>query len=129
MTGTYDILLGGKCVGQASVTRQGLYYCFDCRCQITGEVMYKLLVTCADKTESLGLLIPEGKDFRLSARVPIKKLGQGTFQFRAVPRHGEMRGKFIPVYPDEPFAYISRLHTAFLENRDGQVGVIISDDT
>lgn len=128
MTGTYDILLGGQPVGEASVTQQGLYLCFDCRCRISGEVMYKLTVTCGGHTESLGLLIPSGKDFALSTRIPAKRLGQGTPEFRAVPRHSEMKGKFIPVYPDEPFSYISRLHTAFLEKRGGQLGVVISED-
>ncbi|MGN0999165.1 MAG: hypothetical protein ACI4PO_06395 [Faecousia sp.] len=129
MTGTYDILLGGKPVGQASVTEQGLYYRFDCRCRITGEVMYKLTVTCGGKTEDLGLLVPEGKDFVLKCRLPEKRLGQGKPEFRAIPRHGRMEGTFIPVYPDEPFSYISRLHSAFLENRGGQMGVVLPGKT
>lgn len=129
MTGTYDILLGGKPVGQATVTEQGLYYRFVCRCRITGEVMYKLTVTCGGQTENLGLLVPEGKDYVLSTRLPAKRFAQGKPEFRAVPRHSRMTGKFIPVYPDEPFAYISRLHSAFLENRGGQLGVVLSEET
>lgn len=128
MIGTYDILLGGQPVGKATVSQQGLYYCFQCCCHITGEIMYKLTVTCGDKTESLGLLIPDGGRFVLSTRIPVKKLGQGTPVFHAVPRHGEMKGKFVPVYPDEPFSYISRLHTAFLEKRNGQPGIVLQEE-
>ena len=32
-------------------------------------------------------------------------------------------GKFVPVYPEEPFAYMSRLKGAFLEIRNGQMGI------
>ncbi len=124
----FDILLGGKGIGQAVVTRQGLYYQFTCRCRISGEVMYKLEVSCGENTENLGLLVPDGDEFVLTARVPIKQLGQGKLSFRAVPRHGEIpKGKFVPVYPDEPFAYISQLKNAFLEKRDGQLGVVLRE--
>ena len=91
--------------------------------------MYKLMVTCGGKTEDLGLLVPEGKDFVLKSRLPAKRFAQGKPEFRAIPRHGRMTGTFIPVYPDEPFAYISRLHSAFLENRGGQMGVVLPEET
>ena len=57
----------------------------------------------------------------------VKKLGKGPFQFRALPKHQKSESKFIPVYPDEPFAYITRLQNAFLEIRNGQAGVVIRE--
>lgn len=124
---TYDILLGGQTVGKAHVQRQGLYYCFDCRCRLSGDVMCRVTVTCGDRTESLGLLTPEGDQFVLRTKLPVKRLGEGIMEFIAVPKHPELRGKFIPLSPEEPFAYIRRLEDAVLQIRNGQVGVLITE--
>ena len=68
-----------------------------------------------------------GERFGLSTKVPIKRLGQGTMRFQALPKHRKLEGEFIPVYPEEPFAYLTRLQNAFLAVRDGQVGVVIRE--
>lgn len=127
MEGTYDVLLGRESIGKVSVERQGLYYRFSCRCQITGTVIYRVTVSCGGHHENLGILIPMGDSFGLTTKLAVKKLGKGSFQFRALPKHQKAEGKFIPVYPDEPFAYITRLQKAFMEVRNGQVGVVIPD--
>ena len=54
----YGVYFGNRPVGKVQVTRQGLYYHFLCRCELTGDVMCRLWVTCADKRESLGLVVP-----------------------------------------------------------------------
>ena len=36
-------------------------------------------------------------------------------------------GTFVPISPEEPFAYISRLKDAYFERRYGQAGVVIPD--
>ena len=61
----------------------------------------------------------------MTTRIPIKRLGEGELQFRAVPRHMEMQGQFIPVTPEEPFAYLSRLENAFMEIRSGKAGIVL----
>ena len=127
MDGTYEILLSGTPVGQVVVTRQGLYYHFDCRCRFSGEVMYKLTVTGGSMTENLGSPVPDGNTFVLATRLPVKKLGEGRLEFRAVPRHAQLQGKFIPISPEEPFAYLNRLKDAFLEVREGKTGAVIKE--
>lgn len=127
MDGKYDILLGGESIGQAVVERQGLYYRFACRCRLTGGVIYRITVACGDRRENLGVPVPEGDAFVLTARLPVSRLGNGEPTFRAVPRHGDLEGKFIPLSLEAPFAYLSRLETAFLETRGGQLGVVVKD--
>jgi len=119
----YGVLLGGQSIGKAKVERQGLYYSISCRCRLSGEVVYKLTVSCGENTENLGILVPEGGAFVLTTRIPAKRFGEGEFSFRAVPRHTELRGKFVPISPETPFAYLSRLENAFMEIRNGQPGV------
>ena len=123
----YPILLGGQSVGEALVCRQGLYVCFRCRCRLSGETVYRLTVVCGGCTENLGIPVPAGEWFCLDTRIPAKRLGEGEPVIRAVPKRAEMYGEFVPLSPEEPFAYLNRLKNAFLEERGGRLGVVLRD--
>lgn len=125
MEGTYGVYFGSEPVGKVQVLRQGLYYSFHCRCRLTGSVMCRLEAACGDKRESLGVLVPMDGGFGLNTRLPVKRLGEGEFRFRILPRHDKPAEQFVPIYPEEPFAYIERLKDGFLARRDGQVGAIL----
>ena len=125
MNGEYDVFMGDQVVGTAHVERQGLYYRFFCRCRLSGDTICRVSVSCGGHQESLGILVPKDGQFETSTRVAAKKLGQGTFRFRVLPRHSAMQEKFICVYPEEPFAYISRLKEAYLQERRGRLGIVI----
>ena len=127
MEGTYEVSLGAKPIGQVTVRRQGLYYHFSCRCVLIGDVVCKLIVTCADKQENLGVMVPMDGKFGIEKRIPVKRLGEGIPQFRVMPKHEKMEGKFVPIYPEEPFAYMTRLKDAFLETQAGQLGIVIKE--
>ena len=128
MEGNYPILMGGKEIGTVNVSRQGLYYHFACRCDLGTEVIYRLTVTCGSKTHRLGIPVPEAGAFTLRTRLPAKLLEEGKLQFRAQPKHSPMEENFIPISPEEPFAYLSRLKDAFLEVRQGVPGVVIPEN-
>jgi len=127
MDGMYDVLLGGQPVGKVMAERSGLYWLFSCRCRLSGEIMYKLSVTCGDVTENLGVLVPDGKDFCLKTKLPAKRLGAGEMKFQVLPRHKELAGKFIPLSPQKPFAYLTELENAFLEVRNGVQGICLKE--
>ena len=121
----YDILLGGQSVGTVEVSKEGLYYHFDCRCAFTGTVMYRIAVKCGETEINLGIPAPEDGKFVLRTKIPIKRVGEGELSFRAVPKHADLTQNFVPISPEEPFAYLQRLQNAFLQVREGKVGVII----
>ena len=127
MEGTYDVLVSSRPVGQVHVTRQGLYYHFRCTCQLTGDVVCKLRVACEGREENLGVLVPSGGRFVLETKVPVKRLGRGKPEFRVVPNRVKLTESFIPIRPEEPFAYIERLKDAYLARQNGQIGVIIRE--
>lgn len=127
LVGTYDICLGTSAVGRASVEKQGLYYRFSCRCNLTGATMQRVMVACGENKVDLGICVPMGDCFGLDKRVPCKQLGEGKPEFFLTPRPGHRNGKFVPVYPEEPFAYMSRLKGAFLEIRNGQMGIVLGE--
>ena len=127
MEGIYPIELSGREIGQAEVTRQGLYYHFTCRCRLTGEVICRLAAVCGDQMENLGVPVPENGYFVLQKNVPVSKLKDGDLRIRVVPRHSQLEGKFIPICPEEPFAYLSRLKDAYLQRCGGQLGIMIRE--
>ena len=122
----YEIYLGRDVIGKANVMRQGLYYQFSCRCKLESEGMYRLSVACGGHHENLGVLVPMGDMFGLDTKLAVKRLGEGAFHFQAVPKHQKVTGQFIVIRPEEPFTYITRLQEAFLEIRNGQVGIVIN---
>ncbi len=125
--GTYPILRGGEAIGQAQVEKRGLYWHFSCRCRLTGEVIHRLTVRWGDRQENLGIPVPENGEFVLTAKIPASRLGQGEPVIRAVPRHGELAGKFVPIAPETPFAYLTRLENAVFLRREGQAGILLPD--
>lgn len=124
----HPIMLGGQPIGWVQLRKEGLYYHFDCRCSLTGEVVYRIQAQCGDKTESLGIPVPCNGAFELRTNLPVKRLGEGEITFRAVPKHVQTDGIFVPLSPEEPFRYLRRLQDAFLQVRDGKVGVVIPRD-
>ena len=127
MVGTYEIYLGAEPVGEAVVEKAGLYYRFSCRCRLRGATMQRVMVACAEKKVDLGICVPIGELFGLDKKVPCKQLGEGKPEFFLTPRPGRSGGRFVPVYPEEPFSYMSKLKGAFLEIRNGQQGIVIAE--
>lgn len=127
MEGNYEVCFGQKVVGKVQVLKQGLYYRFICRCKLTGDIVCRLTVICGDKQENLGVVVPTGDGFGLDKKIPVKHLGEGEMKFYLLPRHDQVQGKFVPIYPEEPFSYIARLKDAFLSSQNGQVGVVIKE--
>ena len=127
MEGTYDVMLGSQKKGSVTVIKQGLYWLFDCRCDLSGEVMYDLVIRVGDQQVKLGLLTPGNGIFCLYKKLPIKRLGQGSPVFSLQPRHPKACGQFIPIHPDEPFQYLSRLENAYLKKQGSQIGITFSE--
>ena len=125
LEGNYPIYLDGKIVGQAAVSREGLYWRFRCQCRRSWEVVSRLYVTDGEKTECLGVPVPEGTVFRLDTRIPQKKLGEEKFRRYVRPDRGQVDEFFAPIRPEEPFTYLSRIKAAYLAHRDGQIGAMM----
>ena len=127
MAENYDIFLGRQKVGKVYVEQEGLYYRFRCRCNVNADVICRLTARRGGKEENLGIPVPSGDSFTLDTRLPVKRFPEGEFAFYLRPKHSGLAGTFVPVSPQEPFAYITRLKNAYLEKRDGKVGVVITD--
>ncbi|MBE6933618.1 MAG: hypothetical protein E7462_00970 [Ruminococcaceae bacterium] len=128
MDGIYDIYLGTDKIGKAEVCKEGLYYRFRCCCNLEGQEIHRLVVTCGEKSENLGIPVPEGDAFYLRIRIPVSHFSGETPVFRAVPRYPRSEGLWVPIAPEMPFAYIEKLEDAVMERRDDQMGILIREE-
>ena len=127
MVGTFDVKIGNETVGRMAVERVGLYYRFSCRCDLSGNTVHSVAAVCGGNRVHLGICVPMDGQFGLDKKLPCKQFPSGKMEFLLIPK-GENQGRrFVPVYPEEPFAYMAKLKEAFLEIRDGQVGVCIPE--
>ena len=127
MEGSYGVNLGRQLTGKVQVARKGLYYHFTCRCHLTGEIIYRLQVSCGSGRENLGVLIPADGGFGLDTKVPVKRFQEGMPEFLLLPKHEKCGETFVPIYPEEPFAYLARLKEAYLVHRNGCPGILIQE--
>ena len=127
MEGNYPVHHGIQQVGQAQITRQGLYYHFDCRLRLSGAVIFRLEIRCGDVIENLGVPVPEGDMFVLRKTLPTNRFPREKPEFRILPKHESMNEFFVPLHPDEPFAYLSRLQNARLQRQGDRLGIVIKE--
>ena len=123
----YQILLGGECIGQARVRKEGLYSQIDAQCHLSGQVKFHLLADTGAGAVDLGLLVPKDGCFVCRTKQPTKRFSQGIIGFSVKPTHADMTETFVPLYPEKPFAYLDRLENAYLTLKNGQLGVTIKD--
>ena len=81
---------------------------------------------CKSGRINLGILVPENGSFVLNTKVPLKKIGEGDMTFSLVSKQEQRQGSFVPIYPEEPFAYLSRLKASFLVYENGIPGIQIA---
>lgn len=124
----YPITMNGNPVGKMSVERKGLYYRFCGRCSLNRDGIYRAAVTCGTHQERLGVLIPEGDSFCVRTSLPVKRIGEGELSFQVLSDHATPTGVFVPIIPEEPFAYIARLKDSFLETQGNQTGIRIEKE-
>ena len=125
MDGFYGVKLGKDTVGKLEITKTGLYYRFVCRCKIQDSSVYRLMVQCQDDRIRIGVPVPDGKGYILDKKLPVKLFSGPVQEVFLAPMHETVEGRFVPLSPGEPFAYIADLEKAFLSNRNGKIGVFI----
>ena len=133
MVDSYDVTLHGNRVGKVQLSKQGLYYQLRCTCSAVDTDIYRLLGRCGQTQSRFGVLIPEGNRLTLETKIPVKKLNTDDLEFwleRTSAHARELPEKksgfqYIPIYPDEPYTYLSKLKNSYFEIRNGKAGILI----
>ena len=121
----YDILLGTAPVGKAEVQTEGLYYKFSCYCTLPSSDVFRVTVSDGNTTKDLGICVPTGSRFTLTARIPTKYLKGDRLTFILVPNNSARRGIGIPVMTGRPFEQLDKLEAARLSYTNGQPVIVI----
>lgn len=128
MEGTYEVFSAGQAVGSVQVTRQGLYYQFDCRCDLTGEVMFRLLIESGSGCIDLGILTPENGSFVLRCKRNCKQMPFDSPRFVLKPNHKCSQIRSFSVCAQEPFEYLAYLENAFLRRENGKKTIAFREE-
>ena len=123
----YRLCLGCDEIGTVDIQKNGLYYRVNCRCRLSGHIVYCLVATSDTGKVNLGILVPENGFFCLRTSLPVKKLSVQNLKFTVEPKHLQEDQLFVPIRAEEPFLYLERLHNAYLRTKGMQTGVVFAD--
>ena len=121
----FDILWNGKPVGTAECKKEGLYYRFDCSCTPPDKAFYRVVLTDGQVQRDLGICVPQGNRFVLTARVPCKLINTEALSFELTDKRQESFS--VPVNTGEPFEHLEKIETARLQVTNGQAELIIAE--
>lgn len=125
MEGNYGVFFADNLCGKVQVRKQGLYYLFVCRCQLSGDIICCLKAVFPEEEQKIGVLVPMDCGFGLQKKIPVKHFNGKPVRFLACVKGEEAAGIFAPIYPDEPFMYIEKLKDAYLARKNNQVGAVV----
>lgn len=120
----YQIFDDETCVGSAEIQQEGLYYRICCNCKISVEGIHRIEVCDGENTTDLGICVPQGDQFTLMSRIPIKKLNADNCRFSLV-RQGQKQKKHnsreVPVVTGKPFPAIDELASGYFRSEDSVI--------
>ena len=122
----YEVYCADRVIGSISLEPQGLYYKIFSYCERISEKFPKLYAVCGDHKTSIGVYKPQGNGFVMERLLSIKSWDLKGISFQIGSMDRQIKGETIPVFPDRPFPYISRIGNAQFCREDEQPGILYS---
>lgn len=117
----FEIRMGDAVVGSADVKRNGLYYHINCTCKPPSEEIHRVTMHDGSVQKDLGICVPTGNAFTLSARIPVKCFQWNEFTFELVRG---TKGEYV-ISNNTPFTHLDKLESARLQHTNGQTIILI----
>lgn len=117
----FEIHMGNAVVGSADVKRNGLYYHINCTCKPPSKEIHRVIMHDGSVQKDLGICVPTGNAFTLSARIPVKCFQGDGFTFQLV----KIGKREIIVSSNMPFTHLDELESARLQHTNGQAVILI----
>ncbi len=121
----YDIFLNDVPVGRAEVKKEGLYYRFICNCTPPDAGIHRISVSDGNTVRDLGICVPMGSKFTLTARLPVKYLREDKLAFSLISNEERGTESGFPIATGKPFQHLDKLKAARLQMRNGQPVIVI----
>lgn len=127
MEKVYDVGFMQQKAGQVTLKKEGLYWRIFCRLENLEKGYYRLSVNNGCCVFDLGLCVPVSNGFGMNTTVPIKRIGEEGLTFFLESGKSGKQELFVPIRAEEPFAYLQRLEKAYLDRKDGILGLRFRD--
>lgn len=127
MEKVYDVGFMQQKAGQVTLKKEGLYWRIFCRLENLEKGYYRLNVNNGCCVFDLGLCVPVSNGFGMNTTVPIKRIGEEGLTFFLESGKSGKQELFVPIRAEEPFAYLQRLEKAYLDRKDGILGLRFRD--
>ena len=119
----YPVFFGEEIIGEARMSREGLYYNIVCQANLQEKKIYRLFLVHKEGTVDLGVLLPNQHGFSLRKNIPVKNISTEEIRFVIA---GSIHVKYIPIDDVSPFLSISNLLQARFERKDGKAYISYS---
>ncbi len=123
MVGKHPIYYNYKIVGNAEITKTGMFYLIACACNLPMNEQYRIQLFCNDLKKDLGLCVPSEKGIGLKVRLPMKHFTGDNLQFYVSCE--EARDNWYPVSENTECECICQLSNAVFRIKNGQPGLLI----
>ncbi len=123
----FPIFFENRTVGEVQVQKKGLYYQFACQCTPPDHDIYRIVISCGNTEQSLGICVPDGKHFALSKQMPMKSIRDGEWEFYLRPKDA-VNNIVAAVSEDAPFPLLDKLEHSSLLVENGEAFIAIRDE-
>lgn len=118
-----NIYLHGSVIGKVTVEKEGLYYNFNCVCDLPVKEIFRIHAVTPFERINLGVCIPEKGCLRVMSRVPVSRIGDNLPKFCAVPKNEET-SDFYELIPNQPFENLNCLRECSYVSVNGRRGIV-----
>lgn len=119
----YDLQYNGQSIGFVEVEKAGCFYRFFSRFTSREKTQLHLVVHCNTLRYDLGLCVQYKDQYGTEKRVPIRQIGEGPMTFLL-----ENIDVFVPIFEEEPFAYLDKLINSRFEKRYDTKGILLRQE-
>lgn len=121
---TYQISNGNQIIGVAQVSKEGLYYKIACHCKLPMNAIHRIYVSNDTVERDLGICVPQGGEFVLERKIPIKHIGQDKLKFYTGKKKEKEEVYKVPVCRDEPFEAMKIIRRGRFAIHDGKPYIV-----
>ena len=100
IAGSYPIILDGEAVGEVTVSREGLFWSFEAKCEMREEIV-RLSVYGSGKEGYLGIMEPFGDMLRLTKKFSRSALKEFPESISHAGQKGEPEGMAPPTFEEQ----------------------------
>lgn len=110
----FDLIYSNDICGAVSVTKEGLYYKIQCRCDLPTKGIYHMIIQSDENKIDLGICVPKDGRFGIDTRIPTRNINTDSVRFVLIEKESDSEKSKFLLESSMPFPYLEQLETAYL---------------